>query len=1579
MGKPRNILSNKVAAGGAAAVLACALGAGTLALAQGDAAFDPSKYLDSAFDASAVEQSGTSSYQANPSDTDAEANRQDDGADKKDDKTVDENQLVIEEDSGTTALNVTSDDTPSTNVTVATSTASNDTTSTSNDDGETTVVVGPVVDNSGDASSAGSDSTPSGTADNGDSGGGSDGSGGSDGDPSGGDSGDSGGGDADSGDSGEGDEPDDPADDDGGYTPPAGTYLTGLTVAGSFGWVLPQGGTLTEGMFSGVLVKATFSDGTVETVPYSSYKNSVDAPLSESGVHYATVSYSWGGTTVTAETKIPYYVASYQVVLETDGIVVNGAEATVDDGPWRLEPTGSDLTVNLARSIDRMHTCLRDQGLYLVDSEDNTLSGVIFGGWAEPGETTAASTLYQIDPVAFDASRADDAAYLQSVEDACTTTLHPLTQDLSPDFKVKLLNTSLALVDYLGTDEVMDVPSGVTMISFADFGSDESAPTAKIRVVKVPATLMYIFDSNLSDATKERLSNLQAYVVDDGNETFFSMDDYDESKHDAQAGTYDGDVYGFLYRETSAGVELYRAPFGATDMSKLEYWPAKCSSIFTETGAGNAFTGTAVKVVDLPYTITSFGEDFLAESNVETVIVEASRPTFASYALTAGRTWIFKSKTPFSIGSLAAADDMTLVVPDSDNDEVFKDYLVLWGARIHAKSTSAAVTLYTADMTGSVQEILDSYAQSETAGKYRYDLDNDMVLTADGTTVERVSMTAEAAYALPAAVTVDGEEVAVTGIGANALSCSPDVGILTLPASVANIAANAFAGADGLVGLVLESETPPAIHDKMFGETLPDNLCVQVPENSLQAYLDAWTDQLDADYGEGTAERILGTTMDYLIEDGVTYRVTYDDEGAVASMVAVRVDASVVTATLKEGTTTIAAGCFANASSLEMLVLPSSLQTVEAGAFSGCTALKVLACNALSAPAFAGDAFDGITDRSLRMLTPTGSDYSSWEDALLAQGRSFSQPGASYAIVATGGNPALYADTPVDDGTSWRIAVYVSDAASGTLSFANGAPNELGPGLLAGKGVTGVTVGTTVTKVDDGAFAGCTTLATVNISGAVADWGAGLFEGCSALKTINIYAGISIPDYFATGNTSLATVKIANSNGHIYSIGAHAFEGCTNLVDFTFYSSARTNDLVSIGDYAFAGCSSLTPGNTTKTFGGNSASAFTHLETIGAHAFEGCANMTIFRANALTELGEAAFKDCTSLTWFYTAGKLEAIPDRAFQGCTSLTTCRWLQNSDGNYYYGLLKSIGDYAFQGCASLAPGNYSNDLGGTGFTGLESIGEGAFEGCTAFYADAAYGFRILPALSHVGANAFAGTGVTYLNVRPGATLTREMAEHIFGGSSVTTVWWYSTTAPAQGLFSGLSGLRAFYLYENVGQIPAQCFSGSGLEKFFAASELDGIGDEAFAGCALDEMSFAGQTAPALGSKVFGDALPTGLGTVAVPSPADYYDTWKPQLDADYGAGTTAALLGIEEEPASPSEDEGKTEAKSGESNEEESQTSTLSAKTKEAESEDKSDEVEDNLGNITLDGTYGSSLKTECSAGNVTVNGKQQKSSD
>lgn len=104
--------SNHIAAAAASLALVGAFGAGAFALNQGDGEFDPSKFANAYAQGMNDSREG---YQANPSDSDSQANRHDDGTEKKDeadssrdDSNSKQTELPTEGASGTTALRVSS-------------------------------------------------------------------------------------------------------------------------------------------------------------------------------------------------------------------------------------------------------------------------------------------------------------------------------------------------------------------------------------------------------------------------------------------------------------------------------------------------------------------------------------------------------------------------------------------------------------------------------------------------------------------------------------------------------------------------------------------------------------------------------------------------------------------------------------------------------------------------------------------------------------------------------------------------------------------------------------------------------------------------------------------------------------------------------------------------------------------------------------------------------------------------------------------------------------------------------------------------------------------------------------------------------------------------------------------------------------------------------------------------------------------------------------------------------------------------------------------------------------------------------
>jgi hypothetical protein len=98
-----------------------------------------------------------------------------------------------------------------------------------------------------------------------------------------------------------------------------------------------------------------------------------------------------------------------------------------------------------------------------------------------------------------------------------------------------------------------------------------------------------------------------------------------------------------------------------------------------------------------------------------------------------------------------------------------------------------------------------------------------------------------------------------------------------------------------------------------------------------------------------------------------------------------------------------------------------------------------------------------------------------------------------------------------------------------------------------------VTIPSTVTKIGDGAFKGCSSLKSVAVPDSVDHLGAWAFEGCSSLETATIGSSVvSVGPSTFSGCLALRTVKLG---GRVSSIGATAFNGCPALKTVTLPGS----------------------------------------------------------------------------------------------------------------------------------------------------------------------------------------------------------------------------------------------------------------------------------------------------------------------------------------------------------------------------------------------------------------------------------------
>lgn len=206
-----------------------------------------------------------------------------------------------------------------------------------------------------------------------------------------------------------------------------------------------------------------------------------------------------------------------------------------------------------------------------------------------------------------------------------------------------------------------------------------------------------------------------------------------------------------------------------------------------------------------------------------------------------------------------------------------------------------------------------------------------------------------------------------------------------------------------------------------------------------------------------------------------------------------------------------------------------------------------------------------------------------------------------------------------------------------------------------------VSVGNHISRIGDGAFAGCTQLEKITLSEGLTTIGSKAFDGCSALKKVKLPATLQmIGSYAFRDCTSLGSVTY---NDGLLTIGAYAFYRCRSLS-----KAALPDTVITIGKYAFAECEKL------KTAGMSKA-----CTVMGEGVFANCASLKkIVLKQALTEIPAKAFMNCKKLASVKMDNKVTAIGRSAFSGCRSLKSVRLSAS---------LSTIGQQAFMDCKKLS----------------------------------------------------------------------------------------------------------------------------------------------------------------------------------------------------------------------------------------------------------------------------------------------------
>ena len=250
------------------------------------------------------------------------------------------------------------------------------------------------------------------------------------------------------------------------------------------------------------------------------------------------------------------------------------------------------------------------------------------------------------------------------------------------------------------------------------------------------------------------------------------------------------------------------------------------------------------------------------------------------------------------------------------------------------------------------------------------------------------------------------------------------------------------------------------------------------------------------------------------------------------------------------------------------------------------------------------------------------------------------------------------------DGNDYRITAFGDECFSGC------------------RGLTSITIPSSVTSLGESCFAGCSGLTSITIPSSVTSLGKSCFSGCRSLTSITIPSSVtSLGEFFFNDCIGLTSITIPSS---VTSLGEWCFNNCYSLTSITIPSS-----VTSLGKYCFSGCNGLT-----------SITIPSSVTSLGEACFYCCSALTsITIPSSVTSLGEWCFHNCRSLTSITIPSSVTSLGSGCFCDCSSLTSITIpssVTSLGGNCFSGSgltsitipssVTSLGGYCFADCTNL-----------------------------------------------------------------------------------------------------------------------------------------------------------------------------------------------------------------------------------------------------------------------------------------------------
>lgn len=575
--------------------------------------------------------------------------------------------------------------------------------------------------------------------------------------------------------------------------------------------------------------------------------------------------------------------------------------------------------------------------------------------------------------------------------------------------------------------------------------------------------------------------------------------------------------------------------------------------------------------------------------------------------------------------------------------------------------------------------------------------------------------------------------------------------------------------------------------------------------------------------------------------------------------------------TFADGVTKSLQGMFMGTTSLEEVVLPKSLKTIDQNAFKDCSGLKKL--SVVKSDQETGEyvaAEENVLDTVETINAGAFNGCSSLETLTL---KNVAKIDSSDTNRTFGGCMSLKKVSVTGVTTTDNTGKTTLSTTIGTSAFKdNKALKEINMDTIktvSQEAFRGCGV------ADDGTDPATLTLNNVNAIGALAFYGCGFkavqiprqltsvatgkingveygpFAG-GKLETVSFGTLINtITDNLCMNTTSLQKIELQSVKASLRTIGKNAFKGCTSVEEVTI-----PKGILTVSNSAFEGCSGLTDVTiAAKTINAKAFAECTNLKavkmeegvtTIQGMAFANTQISAVTIPSTLTTAGttkegtiekgpfagtmiatvHGQTEDSTEVQEGATIlPETKKIPDNLFLGCTSIIDVQIPKT---------VTEIGQKAFKDASSVENVTFAVNTETGKVKGVEKIGISAFDGCSSLQE------LVLPeTVTEVLQGAFANEGaLVKADMSRAASLKKWDKESFKGDTALAEVILPTAggiTAIPDGAFAGCTTLTGENLKipKNIVTITANAFKESGLKKLYIPNQVTTIGASAFEAC--------------------------------------------------------------------------------------------------------------------------------------------------